>query len=223
MEAVELEVEIRQKTGKGDAKRIRKNGKIPGVVYGGGENLHIIVSPEKLKNALKGPFRLNTLLKLKIKDHPELDGRVVMVKDYQVDPIEDRLIHVDFIEVREDRKISVEVPVKLLGTPEGVKKGGVLQWNIRKLKLRCYPSVIPPEVVIDVSSLLIGHSFHISDLKLPEGVEVQMDKTLPIVSITEVVEEKAAEVAEEIPKEAEEKKEEKKVEKAPEEKEEKEK
>lgn len=213
MERVELEVEIRQRTGKGDAKRIRKNGKIPGVVYGGKENLHIIVSPEKLKNALKGPFRLNTLLKLKVKDHPELSDRIVMLKDYQIDPIKDTLIHVDFIEVREDRKISVEVPVKLQGTPEGVKRGGVLQWNIRKLKLKCYPSAIPPEIVIDVSPLLLGHSFHISDLKLPEGVEVQMDKTLPIVTITEIVEEKPAEAVEEIPKEAEEKKEEKASEK----------
>jgi len=202
METVELDVEIRERTGKGDAGRIRRNKKIPAVVYGGKENLHIIISPEKLRNALKGPFRLNTLLKLKIKDHPELGERVVMLKDYQIDPISDKLIHADFIEVREDKKLVIEVPVRLHGTPLGVKKGGVLQWNIRKLKLRCYLNAIIPEVVIDISSLSLGHSFHIGDLKLPEGIEVLMDKTLPIVTITEIAEEKvSAEAAEEVPKE----------------------
>jgi large subunit ribosomal protein L25 len=216
METVELDVEIREKTGKGEAGRIRRNKKIPAVVYGGKENLHIVVSPEKLKDALRGPFRLNTLLKLKVKDHPEIGEKIVMLKDYQIDPISDKLIHADFIEVREDRKLIIEVPVRLQGTPEGVKKGGVLQWNIRKLKLRCYLKAIIPEVVIDISPLSLGHSFHIGDLKLPEGVEVLMDKTLPIVTITEIVEEKPpAEAVEEVPKEekAEEKEEEKKGEK----------
>lgn len=219
MEAVELEVELREKTGKGDAGRRRRNKKIPAVVYGGKENLHIIVSPETLKNALKGHYRTNTLLKMKVKDYPELGERIVMLKDYQIDPIADKIIHVDFLEVREDRKVSVEIPVKVQGTPEGVKKGGILQWNIRKLKMKCYPSAILPEVVIDISSLSKGHSFHISDLKLPEGIEIIMDKTLPIVTITQVVEEKPP--VEEIPKEAvEEKKEEVPAEKEEEEKEE---
>ncbi len=205
MEAVELEVEVREKTGKGDAGRIRRNKKIPAVVYGGKENLHIIVSPEELRKTLKGPFRTNTILKLKIKGHPDMGERMVMLKDYQIDPIADKLIHADFIEIKEDKKVVLEIPVRLQGTPEGVKKGGVLQWNIRKLKLRCYPASIIPEVIIDISSLSLGHSYHISDLKLPEGIEVLMDRTLPIVTITEVVEEKPPEEVEEVAKEAEEK------------------
>lgn len=202
MEIVELEAEIRKKTGKGDAKRIRKSGKVPGVVYGGKENLHIMINPSALKSALSGPFRKNTILKLKFSSD-SLQEKTVILKDYQVHPITDKILHVDFLEVREDRKLTIEVPVKLVGTPEGVKKGGVLQWNIRKLKIRCYPRDLVPEITIDISPLSIGSSLHIGDITLPEGLEVVMDKTLPVVTITEVVEEKAAEEvpAEEMKKE----------------------
>ncbi len=211
MEYPELKVEIREKVGKGEAKRIRKRGFVPGVIYGGEKNIHIVVNPSQLKSLLKGPMRLNTILKLTFPNRQDVGEKTVMVKDYQVDPIKDTLIHVDFMEVSEDRKILVDVPVKLEGTPQGVKKGGAMQWNIRALKIRCKPSKIPPYISINVSPLDLGGSIHIIDIPLPEGVEVVMDKTLPIVTITEVFEEVAAkaEVAPEEVAPVEEKKEEK--------------
>ncbi len=177
----------REAQGKGPAHRLRAQGLAPAVVYSRhGQPLAITVDPKELRAALSGEARFNTLLTLKV----EGDGaeRLVMLKDHQRDPIKsDRLIHADFLEVRMEEKIRVEIPVVLKGKPIGVTEGGILQQSRRFLEVHCFPNKIPKEIEVDVSNLKIAQSIHVSELKMPEGVEVkfQSNYTIAVVAVPE--------------------------------------
>ena len=181
-----LAARARDGAGKGSARRLRAEGLVPAVVYGRHlENpVHIAVDPIEVKRAIATPHRLNTLLSLKLEGQPE---RLVLLKDYQQDPVSREMLHADFIDVRENEQVKVNVPLVLVGKPVGVTEGGVLSQSRRELEVFALPGAIPEKIEADVSAMKIAQSLHINEVKLPEGVKVksQVNYTIAVVSVPE--------------------------------------
>ena len=181
-----LIAEMREKTGKGIARRLRAQKKIPAVLYGPhmDQPLNIAVDPKALRLAVQGPRRLNTLITL---DLGEAGKHVALLKDYQKHPVTDELLHADFYEVRLDRPIRVAVPVILEGRPEGVVQGGILSQIRRTITVECLPENIPDQIVVDVTHLKMGEALHIADIQPPEGVRIRYvnNYTVAVVTTTE--------------------------------------
>jgi large subunit ribosomal protein L25 len=181
-----LTARMRDGAGKGSARRLRAQGLVPAVVYGRHLEapVHIAVDPIEVKKAIATPHRLNTLLSLELDGQPE---RLVLLKDYQQDPVTREMLHADFIDVRENEQVKVNVPLVLVGKPVGVTEGGILSQSRRNLEVLALPSAIPEKIEADVSALKIAQSLHINDVKLPAGVRVktQVNYTLAVVSVPE--------------------------------------
>lgn len=184
-----LAAQKRDQAGKGPAHRLRRKGLIPAVCYGPYEKpLHVAVDPEAIKVAIATPHKFNTLIKLTV------DGgetRTVLFKAYEKDPVDGHMLHADFLEVRMDKDVVVNVPVVLTGKPEGVTAGGILQQVSRTLPVECKPDDIPEKIEVDVSHLQITESLHIKDVKTPAGVKfkVKGDQTIAVVAVPEKEEE----------------------------------
>jgi len=181
-----LAARVRDGAGKGSARRLRGEGLVPAVVYGRHlENpVHIAVDPVEVKKAIATPHKLNTLLSLQLDGQPE---RLVLLKDYQQDPVSREMLHADFIDVRENEQVKVNVPVVLTGKPVGVTEGGILSQSRREIEVFAMPAAIPEKIEADVSHLKIAQSLHINEVKLPEGVRVKshVNYTLAVVSVPE--------------------------------------
>jgi large subunit ribosomal protein L25 len=168
-ERVKLEVKEREQIGSAASRRLRKEGLVPGVLYGRGKKPHPIAIPERhLRRALTGSHGLHTILDV------VLDGQKTthasIVKDYQQDVLRGGIAHVDLQEVRLDQPIQAEVVVELVGEPAGVKEGGVLSQVNREVNVEALPLEVPDRLELDVSELAIGDSLRLSDLQAPEGV-----------------------------------------------------
>ena len=148
------------------------------------------VLESKLKDSHAG---INTLFDLQ--GDASLQDRTVMVKELQREPLKGNVIHADFFEIDMLERIHVSVPVHLSGSAPGVLEGGVIEHALRDVELACLPNAIPDELTADVSELELGHSLHVSDIALPEGVELVSDPELSVVSVLlpKVVEEAVAE------------------------------
>lgn len=192
MEFAKLNAAPRTANGKGNARRVRKEGMIPAVAYGRTlKNMPISVDPAALVKNLQGPNGLNTVMKLEV-DGGEKD-LLVMIREFTHHPITRKFLHADFIQVKLDEEVDVEVPFNTTGKPLGLAQGGVLHQIYRKLPLRCRPEAIPAYVSVDITSLELGHSMKAHDVPLPAGVAVRLPAEQSIVSIVapekEVVEE----------------------------------
>ena len=182
-----LTAQKRDQAGKGPSHRLRAKGLIPAVCYGPYEQpLHVAVDPEAIKKAISTPHKFNTVIQLQV------DGgetRTVLFKDFEKDPVDGHVLHVDFLEVRLDQDVVVNVPVVLIGKPVGVTEGGILQQVSRTLPVICKPAQIPEKIEVDVSNLKIAESIHISDIKAPDGVRfktnVIKNATIAVVNIPE--------------------------------------
>lgn len=168
MEAT-LQAEKRETKGKNEARRLRAQGRIPAVLYGGekGKAVDISVDPKQLLRILHSESGANTLIGL------DLDGGTtrVLVKEYQLDPIKHKLLHADFYQVAMDRLLTVTVPIVLKGEPRGVKQqGGLLDFVHREIEVEVLPGDIPEHIDVDVSELLINQGIRVRDLQL-EGVK----------------------------------------------------
>ena len=185
IESTTLDAQVREKTGKGVAHRLRAQALIPAVVYGPrSQPMNIAVDPKALKKAIQTPHRLNTLITLK------LDGvgeRTALLKDYQVDPVSRAILHADFYEVQLDQKVTVPVPVVLVGKAEGTTLGGILQQTRRELDVVCFPREIPQKIEVDVSHLKIAQALHVNEVKPPPGTEIRFLKnfTVALVAVPE--------------------------------------
>jgi large subunit ribosomal protein L25 len=178
----EITLQPRTQSGKNGCRQLRAQGLIPGVVYGKGiESTSVTLHPKELGAALSGQSGQNTLLT--IKGCGSLDGSLVIVTDLLKDPIKRNVKHVDFHKLDMADKIRVHVPVKLVGTAIGVKEGGMLDFPTHSLDIECLPGQIPESIDVDITDLTIGHSIHVSDLKLTQGVKVLLDGRASIVSI----------------------------------------
>lgn len=163
MQEITLEAEIRKEVGK-RARRLRKEGKIPGIFYLHGEdNITIAVPERSLHKFLQSAETHIVNLKLN-------DGRTrsCILRDIQFDPVTDRPLHVDFQGLRADEKLTIEVPIVVVGgTPKGVKEGGVLQLVMHKLRISCLPKDIPQHIEVNAEELAINHSIHVRDITVP--------------------------------------------------------
>lgn len=203
MQVVELQAKIRQKMGKGMARKLRRDKLIPAIVYGGEDKpLPITIDPRLLFRALS---RENVIIKLSLEG--DSTSRMVLLKELQRHPLRGDPLHADFLEISMEKAIRVAVPVQLVGEAAGVKmKGGILQQHLRELTVECLPMAIPDLIEVDVSSLDIGDALHVKDLRVGEGVKVLEDLGRTVVSVSApqvVAEEVKAVPAEEAAKVAE--------------------
>ncbi len=182
MEKVVLNVEIREKTGKGVCRRLRAEGKVPAVVYGKGmKPVSVAVNAKELSEAIAGEGGRNHLITLN--GEKALDGKLVIVSDLLRDCLKGSLLHVDLHKITLEEKVKVPVPVTLVGTAFGVKEGGILDFVLHTVDVECLPTQIPEHIEVDVTSLPIGGSFHVGDMKVPAGIKVLADETSTVVSI----------------------------------------
>ncbi len=181
MEKFILNAEKRERTGKGIARQLRNKGIIPCVIYKNGQSTPVQIPTKELY-----PF-MNIATKEKLFVTFKLDGqeKQAILKDYQVDPVTGKLLHVDFMEVSATEKIRVTVPVVLIGEPIGVKQDkGVLQHGISEIEIEAIPEKIPGHMEVDVSHLEIGDVLHVSDIKFEEGIKVISNPEEVIATVT---------------------------------------
>ena len=189
MATATLNAKPRQDIGKGVARKLRAAGEVPGVIYGSGRPPQPLTVNAREFDRLAERVRItSTVIEL------ALDGKTArtLIRELQRDPIKRSVIHVDFQELVAGEKVTVSVPLRFVGTAEGVKSdGGILEETMHQLEVTCDPSNIPDHIDVDVTPLTIGHSLHVGDLTLPEGVEVVDDpeQTVAVVSAPKVEEE----------------------------------
>jgi large subunit ribosomal protein L25 len=217
MERPVLTAEIREEAGKERARKIRARGLIPAVFYGPrSKTIPLTVDPKALAKVLQTEAGENVLIDLEIRKGNQSDRKVVMIKDMQIDPLQRTTLHTDFYEVALDEMVTVEVPIHLVGKPEGIKMGGILEQIRREIQIQCLPGDIPKSIDVDVSSLRIGDSIHVQDLRV-EKAKILSETNFTVVTVVPpaVEEKKAEEVVAEAAEEAEveEEKEEKEEEK----------
>ncbi len=202
MQRIELTVEQRTQAGKGVARTLRRGGKIPAVLYSGGQSTMLSLNPADLSKLLHSAARENTLIDLRVDGKKDRE-RLAILREVQHDPITGKPLHIDLFEVALDRAIRLNVHVEVVGdTPLGVKEGGVLQHGLREVEIECLPTLIPDAVRVDPSQLKTGEAIHLRDLQLGEGIRVLGDGDLVVVSVTmPMSEEKLAELLAGAPKE----------------------
>ena len=186
MEQRELKAMLRTSKGKGAAHRIRREGKMPAVLYGRGmETYPLALNPQDLEKILTSGARENTLIGLKISGSgsEKIGHKVVMLKDLQVHPIQRTYLHADFYAVAMSEKIEVEVPIRLTGKAEGTKSGGILQQPQREVRVRCLPTDIPEFIEVDVSALKIGDSLHVQDIMSAATCEIVAETNFTLASV----------------------------------------
>jgi large subunit ribosomal protein L25 len=183
-ERTKLIVAQREKLGSAESRRLRKEGLVPGVLYGNGEPISISIAERELRRALTGASGLHSILDV------EIDGKgqthASILKEYQVDPVRGGVTHVDLQEVRLDRAISASVTVELVGGDDapGVREGGVLSQPLREVTVEALPLEVPERIELDVSGMELGDTLRISDLTAPEGVTLLDDPELVMATVT---------------------------------------
>jgi large subunit ribosomal protein L25 len=197
-ERMRLEVKERDGRGSADARRLRRQGLIPGVLYGSGNKPHAICIAERdLRRVLTGSAGLHAILDVVLEGQKTTHASIL--KDYQQDPIRGHLEHVDLQEVRLDQPIQATVAVQLVGEPVGVKEGGVLSQVQREINVEALPMEIPEHLELDVSGMAIGDALRVADLAAREGVTFLDDPdetVLAAVTMPTRVEEPEPEVEE---------------------------
>jgi large subunit ribosomal protein L25 len=193
-EQIKLSATSRTEKGKGVAKRLRSEGKLPAVVYGHKTDpiALTIDSKQLLKLIVEGKSE-HKLFGLSIEGNGKPIEKIVMIKELQIHPLKRNFLHVDFFEVAMDEEITLSLVIKLVGEAPGVEMGGMLQQVRREIEIKCLPSQIPDTVEIDVSALNIGDSVHLNDIQLPEGIKVLDDADLTIATVLAPVVEKEVE------------------------------
>jgi len=173
MAMVSFSATAREKGGKGAARQLRARGQVPAVIYGHGrEPMSLSLNARDLDKLLGHIQAESTVIEVTVEGHTAK----TLIREIQRHPIKRQILHVDFQALVAGEKVIVSIPIVLIGTAEGVKlEGGVLEQPLRELEIEVDPSNIPDHVELDVTNMMIGDSLHVSDLKVPEGVEIQDD------------------------------------------------
>ena len=186
----ELTVQQRGETGKQVAKRLRRAGVVPAVLYGGAKPESISVDPKAVLRIIHGHAGSTQLLNLTFEGGA--GSRMAIIRDLQFDPVSERLLHVDLQEVTADRAITVRVAVHPVGEAAGVRdQKGILNVVLHELDISCLPAMIPERIDADVAALMIGDVLTVADLRAPEGVRILNDPGQAVVTV-------AAPMAEEV-------------------------
>jgi large subunit ribosomal protein L25 len=183
----------RTETGKGAARRLRNSGQIPAVAYGKGLDAKTLsVAPKDILTVLKSERGQNTVLQVKVDNGGDL---LCMIKQFTYHPVSRSLEHVDFVEVKLDRPVDVDVPLLTTGKAVGVAAGGLLRQVYRTVPVRCLPDRIPLKLETDVTHLELGYAIATKDLKLPEGVEVRLPAEQTLVAVVAPEKDRSEETA----------------------------
>jgi len=185
-----LNVNIREGKGTSSARRIRLKDQIPAILYHSGlDAISLSVDKKELYKALKTG---QVIFEVIVKDK----NQFVLVKDVQYHPVNDNIMHIDFQKVKEDEKISLEVPLRVIGEAEGVQAGGILVQIVSTITVKCKPTTIPEALIIDVTDLELNSSLSVKDIQLAADVEIITAEDLAVVSVQEP--KKEEEIVEEI-------------------------
>jgi large subunit ribosomal protein L25 len=202
MERPVLSAKIREEVGKGGARKLRTKGLIPAIFYSPkSQSIPLVIDSKEFVKTLQTEAGENVLIDLNIRKGDQADRKVVMVKEIQIDPLQGTTLHTDFYEVAMDEMVTVEVPIHLVGRPEGIKMGGILEQIRRVIQIQCLPGDIPKGIDVDVSSLKIGDSIHVQDLQV-EKAKILSDTNFTIVTVVPPVVEEKKVVEEEVVAEA---------------------
>ena len=206
MEVGKLTVTLRNTGSKGTARRLRAQGKVPGVCYGASTNgridpVPITIDVKALRASLDPVRKQNTVIVLTIEGDGQPRSLSALVKDYQLDPVRRDIIHVDLIAVDPNKEVRAEVPVEFTGKPKGAIHGGQIRTLLRDLEVRAKPADIPVKLTVDVSELDLGDVIHVDAIKLPPGVTAVTGRDLAVVTLAAPEEEKAPAAAEAAPAE----------------------
>ena len=194
MERPILTAEIREGVGKEKAKKLRLKGLIPAIFYGPrSQTIPLVIDSKELAKVLQTEAGENVLIDLDIRKGAQSDRKVVMVKDIQIDTLQMIALHTDFYEVAMDEMVTVEVPVHLVGKPEGTKVGGILDQIRRVIQIQCLPGNIPKSIDVDVSLLKIGDSIHVQDIQVEKAKIISETNFTIATVVPPVVEEKVVE------------------------------
>jgi large subunit ribosomal protein L25 len=197
MEVGKLTVTLRERSGKGGSRKLRAQGKVPGVCYGSSvdgriEPLPITVDVKELRGALDPVRKRNTVISLTIEGGAAPRSLHALVKDFQLDVVRRDVTHVDLLAIDPDKEVRAEVPLEFNGKPKGAVDGGQLRIVLRTLSVRAKPADIPVKLSIDVSPLEIGDVIHVSSIALPAGVTSVTGRDLAVVTCAAPEEEKVA-------------------------------
>jgi large subunit ribosomal protein L25 len=191
MAEIVVSAKTRADRGKNAAKRLRREGLVPGVVYGGkGENVAVAVDPKALQRVLRSEAGRNSILKLDIANAGSTNA---ILKSWQVDPIKEKFLHADFFRIAMDVAIRVTVPIHVTGEARGVKvDAGILELVMREIEVECLPGDIPERIDVDVTDLGINGALRISDVAAPAKVKILEDADQVVVHVVSVKEEVVA-------------------------------
>ncbi len=183
MEKMVVEAEARASFGKGASRKLRARGLIPAIVYGEkGEPIPVALNPKDLIRVLRSQAGVNTIFDLEVKGSKGKEN--VMVKDYQLEPVEHELLHADLIRIAMDHALTVTVPIELVGTAVGVKlEGGIMDFVTRAIEVSCMPADIPERLKVDVRDLELGQLNRVSDIELPERVTLESEPGLVVAHV----------------------------------------
>lgn len=182
---VTLEAQKRTSSGTAAARRSRRAGIIPGVVYGAMQDEYPVqVDAKKFGELLRDSASENFLVDLKIEGAKEA-SKLALIQDVQHHPLNGQILHVDFNAVREDTEIHANVPLELTGDAPGVKAGGVLDQQHHEIEVHCLPGNLPESLTIDVGALEMGDTLHVGEIQFPEGVSPTLESDVIIVLISE--------------------------------------
>ncbi|HEY5043533.1 MAG TPA: 50S ribosomal protein L25 [Verrucomicrobiae bacterium] len=184
MKSVALKAYPRSQVQRAEVKKLRASGRVPATIYGRqAKPQNLEVNSKEFADLLHHSVSENLLVDLSVESDAR-SKRLALVQEIQHHPIDGKVLHVDFHEVAENEKVTVQVPVETTGEAAGVKTGGgVLEHILFKLKVRCLPKDLPEQITVDVSHLEIGKSIHLGDIKAPEGVQIIGDKNISVIAV----------------------------------------
>lgn len=176
-----LSARTRAATGKGHARKLRADGRIPAVIYGHGETTRSLSIDAHEFDRLRAEVHVeNTIVEVTIENELPLK---TLVREVQTHPSRGQVLHLDLYQIHAGESVTVEVPIRLVGVSPGVRAGGIMQHALVALEIRCLPDRIPETIEADISTLDIGDSIHVGDLALPEGVEPEADASRSVCSV----------------------------------------
>lgn len=177
MQTINIEASSREGVGKKANKALRKEGGIPGVIYGGKENFNFSTTQKELKGLIYTPQFQKAVISFDGHSHE------CILKDVQWDPVTDEIVHVDFLKMVDGQKLVAEIPVGFTGVSPGVKAGGTLLQKMRKIKVKALPKDLVDKLTVDVSKLKLGHSVRVRDINPIEGIEIMSAEAAPVGSV----------------------------------------
>lgn len=185
MERVKLSALKRDGFGKGYARKLRREGFIPAILYGHSEEcIPLKIPARELYKALSTEAKENVIIDLSIKENGKESAKTAILKERQLHPIRREILHIDLYQISLEEKLVTTVPIEVIGESLGVKMGGILEHGLWEVEVRCLPTDIPDRIQVDISNLKIGDILHLGDLTAGEGVEILGNKDQVVLLIT---------------------------------------